>query len=100
MESGDEDYRYSGALLAYIYLGNALYRADYDAWREVYSTLSENVRADLRANNDYWARFETPAADVSEKVYESFLQTYGDDRGMQSYGACVDLLTVYYLDAE
>ena len=100
MESGDEDYRYSGALLAYIYLGNALYSADYDAWREVYSTLSENVRADLRANNDYWAQFETPAADVSEKVYESFLQTYGDDRGMQSYGACVDLLTVYYLDAE
>lgn len=100
MESGDEDYRYSGALLAYIYLGNALYSADYGAWREVYSTLSENVRADLRANNDYWARFETPAADVSEKVYESFLQTYGDDRGMQSYGACVDLLTVYYLDTE
>lgn len=100
MESGDENYRYSGALLAYIYLGNALYGADYDAWREVYSTLSENVRADLRANNDYWARFETPAADVSEKVYESFLQTYGDDRGMQSYGACVDLLTVYYLDTE
>ena len=100
MESGDEDYRYSGALLAYIYLGNALYGADYDAWREVYSTLSENVRADLRANNDYWARFETPAADVSEKVYESFLQTYGDDRGMQSYGACADLLTAYYLDAE
>ena len=100
MESGDEDYRYSGALLAYIYLGNALYSADYDAWREVYSTLSENVRADLRANNDYWARFETPAADVSEKVYELFLQTYGDDRGMQSYGACVDLLTVYYLDTE
>lgn len=100
LESGDEDYRYSGALLAYIYLGNALYSADYDAWREVYSTLSENVRADLRANNDYWAQFETPAADVSEKVYESFLQTYGDDRGMQSYGACVDLLTVYYLDTE
>lgn len=41
-----------------------------------------------------------PRADVSEKVYESFLQTYGDDRGMQSYGACVDLLTVYYLDTE
>lgn len=100
LESGDEDYRYSGALLAYIYLGNALYSADYDAWREVYSTLSENVRADLRANNVYWAQFETPAADVSEKVYESFLQTYGDDRGMQSYGACVDLLTVYYLDTE
>lgn len=100
MESGDDEYRYSGALLAYIYLGNALYSADYDAWKEVYSSLSENVRADLTANNAYWKQFETTAADVSERVYESFLQTYGDDRGMQSYGACVDLLTVYYLNAE
>ena len=100
MESGDDEYRYSGALLAYIYLGNALYSADYYAWKEVYSSLSENVRADLTANNAYWKQFETPAADVSERVYESFLQTYGDDRGMQSYGACVDLLTVYYLNAE
>ena len=100
MESGDDEYRYSGALLAYIYLGNALYSADYDAWHEVYSSLSEAVRADLTANNAYWKQFETPAADVSEKVYESFLQTYGDDRGMQSYGACVDLLTVYYLNAK
>lgn len=100
MESGDDEYRYSGALLAYIYLGNALYSADYDTWHEVYSSLSEAVRADLTANNAYWKQFETPAADVSEKVYESFLQTYGDDRGMQSYGACVDLLTVYYLNAE
>ena len=100
MESGDDEYRYSGALLAYIYLGNALYNADYVAWKEVYSSLSENVCADLTANNAYWKQFETPAADVSEKVYESFLQTYGDDRGMQSYGACVDLLTGYYLDAE
>ena len=100
MESGDDEYRYSGALLAYIYLGNALYSTDYDAWHEVYSSLSEAVRADLTANNAYWKQFETPAADVSERVYESFLQTYGDDRGMQSYGACVDLLTVYYLNAE
>ena len=99
MESGDADYTYSGALLAYIYLGNALYDADYDAWYAVYSSLSENVRADLKANNAYWKQFETPVADASEKVYESFLETYGDDRGMQSYGACVDLLVVYYLDA-
>ena len=99
MESGDHDYMYSGALLAYIHLGNALYSADYNAWYGVYSSLNEAVRADLQNNNSYWDQFETPAADISEKVYESFLETYGDDRGMQSYGACVDLLTVYYLEA-
>ena len=72
MESGDEDYRYSGALLAYIYLGNALYRADYDAWREVYSTLSENVRADLRANNDYWARLKRPRRTCPKRCMNRF----------------------------
>ena len=32
-----------------------------------------------------------------DKVYEAFLETYGDDRGMKSYDACVDLLVAYYL---
>ena len=55
-----------------------------------------HVRRDLQENNRYWAAFETKMAEVSEQVYETFLRTYGDDRGMQSYGACVDLLVMYY----
>ena len=96
LESGDADYTYSAALLAYIYLGNALNQADYSAWSDVYGSLNDQVRADLTDNNAYWDRYKTKAADVSEKVYETFLKTYGDDRGMQSYGACVDLLVAYY----
>ena len=96
MESGDEDYRYSGALLAYIYLGNALYSADYDAWREVYSTLSENVRADLRANNAYWAQFRGVVSKVSDTVYDGFLKSNGDTDGSKSYGVVTDLLVAYF----
>ncbi len=85
--------------MAYVYLGNALHGADYEAWREIAVSLNEDVRRDLAVHNDYWSRFETKAAEVHEKVYEVFLETYGDDRGMQSYDACVDLLVIYYLDA-
>lgn len=98
MESGDPAYRYSAALLAYIHLGNALYKADYDAWQEVYFSLDEAVRVDLSANSAYWAQFETGAAKASEAVYTGFLQSYGQELGMKSYGACVDLLTAYYYD--
>lgn len=97
MADGDPVFVYSGALMAYVYLGNALHSADYDAWQGVYESLDEAVRRDLAAYNAYWAKYDTPAADISNKVYEGFLRTYGDDRGMRSYNACVDLLVVRYL---
>ncbi len=98
MTSGDPEYAYSGALMAYVYLGNALHSTDYDAWKAIYDRMNEDVRRDLDAHNAYWDRFDNKATEVSDKVYEAFLETYGDDRGMQSYDACVDLLVLYYLD--
>lgn len=97
LESGNEVYTYSAALLAYIHLGNALYKADNDAWREVYYSLDDTVRADMKGNNEYWDRFETKISQVSDTVYTGFLESYGEDRGLQSYGACVDLLISFYL---
>lgn len=96
--SGDADYVYSAALTGYVYLGNALHRADYEAWLAVYQSLCPEVRADLNADSAYWKQFQTPVKEVSDKVYVSFLETYGETRGMASYGACVDLLVAYYKD--
>ena len=100
MESGDEVYIYSAALLAYTYLGNALHAVDYDGWFEVYERLPETVRADLRSVNDYWDNYRTKVADASEAVYSGFLQGQGQELGIRSYGACVDLLVAYYGNAE
>ena len=99
MASDDPDFRYSGALMAYIYLGNALASADPDAWREAHAALSEQVKADLAANSAYWAPYQDTAAQkTSNKVYSSFLVDNGQTLGLQSYGACVDLLVNYYKD--
>lgn len=89
---GDAAYRYSGYLSGYVHLSNALYRADYDAWLAVYQTLPETVLADLRAQSAYWAQFEGPVEQAGTKVYDAFLKSYGEERGVQSYGAVVDLL--------
>lgn len=98
LENGDPVYCYSACLLSYIHLGNALSRTDHDAWSEVYSSLSDGVKADLAANNRYWEKFETPVSSVSDTVYTGFLHSYGQTLGLQSYGACVDLLVAYYYD--
>ena len=98
LADGDPTFVYSGALMAYVYLGNALHGADYERWQAVYELLGEDVRRDLHEHNVYWARYDTPVAEVTDRVYEQVLKTYGDDRGMRSYDACVDLLTIRYLD--
>ena len=95
---GDADYCYSACLLAYTHLGNALYRADHAAWEEIRAELSEDVVRDLSARSAYWRQFETPVQKASNTVYESFLHSYDQTLGLNSYGACVDLLVNYYYE--
>ena len=99
LESEYADFRYAGAALAYIYLGNALAGVNYERYGEVYYSLSETVRADLKAQSAYWAEFRDSAAQkASNTVYDSFLKSNGQELGMQSYGQCVNLLVHYYID--
>ena len=96
MLSDNADFTYSGALLAYVHLASALRKASYEDWLEVSSYLSDSVKKDLTANYEYWRQFESPIADMSETAYEGFLHNQGQELGMQSYGACVDMLVAYY----
>lgn len=96
VQSGSAAYRYSGYLLGYIYLSNALYRVDYDAWLAMRQALPECVKLDLANQSAYWAQFEGPAAKTAQKLNDSMIRSYGDELGVQSYGAVVDLLVLYY----
>ena len=95
-QSGNAAYVYSGYLLGYIHLSNALYRADTDSWRELRAQLKEEVLMDIQYNNAYWEQWESPVDAVSQKVYDTMLKGYGQEDGVQSYGTVVDLLAAYY----
>ena len=94
--SGNAVYEYSGYLMGFIHLSNALYQADPARWEAVHAGLNAQVRADLADNNAYWARFESETAELSQSVYDGFLKSYGEESGIQSYGEVVDLLVAYY----
>lgn len=94
--SDDVNYRYSGYLMGYIYLGNALHDADAERWREIYALLPDGVLADLRDHSAYWAQFRGKTAEVSKQIYDSTLKGYGQSEGIKSYGTVVDLLVAYY----
>jgi hypothetical protein len=94
--SGNINYEYSGWLLGYINLGNALYKYDSERYYKLTRLLSDDVKKDIRANNEYWAKYDTAEAKISEKVYDSFLKGNGQALGVESYGAVVDLLLAWY----
>ena len=94
--SDNSAYQYSGYLMGYIHLSNALYRADQNRWGELYAALPETVQADLRYHSAYWSQFEGLTATVSKRIYDTTLKSYGQTDGIQSYGTVVDLLVAYY----
>jgi len=96
--SDEPAYRYSGWLMGYIHAGNALYRADPEAWATIRAHIPEEVVADLRYHSAYWSSYEGPISQAASNAYDSFLKGYGDEDGVQSYGTVVDMLIAYYLD--
>ena len=97
--SGMPDYVYSGWLLGFIHLGNALYETDPEAYWAIRNALPETVSADLRDNNAYWDQFRDNVVEkVSDTVYDAVLKSYGDANGMKSYSMVVELLVAYYKD--
>lgn len=96
---GDPLYAYSGYLLGYIHLSNALYGASYDRWLALAGEVCETANEDLRANNAYWKQFESPVAEAADSAYSGFLKSYDQELGSKSYGAVVDLLAAYYVGA-
>lgn len=90
------DYVYSGYLTGSVYLMNALYSADKEAWREVYATFKGPFLTDWRLNSEYWSSMQSPVTDASEKIYDTYLRANGQQKGIKSYGACVDMIVAYY----
>lgn len=98
--SDSAEFNYSGALLAYIHAGNALYSADKDIYWEVRDSLCEMAKKDLAANSAFWDRFETKIAEVHTQVNNAYLQGNGQTDGVKSYGRMVDLLLALMREAK
>ena len=88
----DPDFRYSGALNAWIYASNALSSVDRKAWGEVEASLSKSVKRDLDAQGAYWRPFNTVVDKVAEKANDAWLKSNGQTDGVKSYGRMVDLI--------
>ena len=98
MENESPEFRYSGAIAAYVYCHNALYKADKTAATEIWGSLKEGVRADIQAANTHYAQYEGKVQDAATKVNDTYLKAFSEEAGVQSYGEAADLLIAWYLE--
>lgn len=96
----NQEYRYSGYLMGWIYAGNALASADYEAYAGYWESLSREVRADLRENTVFWDRFDTKISKAAETINNTYLKANSQSDGVRSYGRVVDLMLAWYLAGE
>lgn len=103
------EYRYAGYMEALLYCKNALYETDYDLWYDVNSSMSEGMKADFRANNEFIDKFkyvppedpfdEPQIGDIWEMAgaaNDAFITIQGVEEGSESYDLVVELILAYY----
>lgn len=95
--SDDPDFLYSGYYSAFIYCYNALFDTDKAIAQQIWEGTSELVRADCSSANDHYNQYEGKVQDMAQKVNDTYLKTFSEESGVQSYGEVADYLIAWYL---
>ncbi len=89
-------FQYSGYLTGWVYAANALAGQDMETYRELYQSLLSQAQEDLRANNEFWNRYEGKVAEVSNQMNDVYLKINDQEEGVRTYGRMVDLMLAHY----
>ncbi len=89
--SDDPVFQYSGYMMAYLYCSNELYKTDREAWQEIRSQAAPELLHDLNANNQVYEENQGAVRDTAQTVYDSYLQSNGQETGVESYNMVTGL---------
>ncbi|MBL4770080.1 MAG: DUF3810 domain-containing protein [Planctomycetes bacterium] len=98
--SGDPHYRYSGNLAVFSIAIRSLRRSDPEQASRWVGELPEPVLKDLRAIQDFWNSYESPARKISMRVNDAYLKSQGQVHGVRSYGRMLELMFSYRAKAQ
>ena len=95
IHASDPCVRYSGLINALILSGNALYKADSEAYLRITSTYGEAIWRDLENYDAYWSAFDGEVQESADKRNDAYLKHNSQQSGILSYGEAVDLMLAY-----
>ncbi len=101
------EYRYSGYMEAFMFCSNALFNYDIEMWEISQSVVTDGMRADFAANNDFIDHFATQVIElpdgtdinpweVAGDVNDTFIKVQGVEDGALSYDRVTELILAYY----
>ncbi len=107
MESDSIEFKYSGSIMALIYVSNQVFEnCDIEDYDELMSQLSVQAQRDLDNQWNYWNSYEekieevsigdVTISDITNEINNTYLESNGQADGVQSYDRVTDLLLSYY----
>ncbi len=97
LESEDSYIKYSAYFNIFDYLFSALYRASAEKAKEFAATVPNEIKRELAAYSEFFEKYsDSVAADVSDKINNSYLVSQGQTAGVRSYGLVTELTVAYY----
>lgn len=97
LESDDSYVKYSAYFNIFEYLYSALYRADSEKAKEFAASVPNEIKREVAAFSEFFEKYsDNVAADLSDKINNSYLVSQGQTAGVQSYGLVTELTVAYY----
>ncbi len=95
MKNPDDYFQYAGATFAVRYCLNELYRRDSKSYEELIKTLNTGVRKNFQESQQFWNSYQNPTEIVFKSVYDIFLKSNNQQKGIKSYSYVVALIVNY-----
>jgi len=92
MENPDVYFNYAGATFAVRYCLNELYRRDENKYDYLVQKLNLGIRKDFQESQQFWSSYQNPMEVVLKYVYDLFLKSNNQQKGIKSYSYVVALI--------
>jgi len=84
--------QYSASFFAFRYLYYDLYKINPNLAQDVYSSLNNEVKKDLSTVSNFWTYYANSFQKIQKSIFDLFLKTQGQKKGINSYNDVVKLL--------
>ncbi len=97
MSSEDISFNYAGLTFAIRYCLNEVYQRDQNLHQKLIKELNLGIIKNFEESRKFWDRYENPMENVLKKLYDLFLKSNNQKKGIKSYSHVVALIVNYEL---
>ena len=84
--------QYSASFFAFRYLYHDLYKMNPNIAKNIYESLNSEVKNDFSIVSNFWLYYSNRFQKIQKKIFDLFLRTNGQKKGINSYNEVVTLL--------